>query len=176
MRSPDPSRTLFVVACNVFHPSVAAAGWEVGGGYFGETIAHPGVVVVADRPVGSSSIAQPVVTFEVGTFWHPRATVGVLADAQVGLQLGADRGYSFRASAGLGYLHSFIAAETVNFANTGRPGLMPLVDVGAFGWTLQPDAARPARVDASLRLFGQYPVNHHLALHPALVVTLTRAL
>jgi len=151
----------------------ATAGWSVGGGYFGHTAAHPGVI--------TSLTYQPearrlFVAADIGAYWHPRAQLGLFSEVRAGWAYSGERGYRFDASAGLGYLHSLIAAETVNFKNTGYPGLMPLVEVGFLGWDLEDVLDRPMHAGAALRVLGQYPVNTHWVVHPALTLTVTHAL
>lgn len=147
----------------------AAPESAVGGGYLGEMATHPGVTVFAERSYGAGE--RLVLAAEVGGYLHPRSHTAPFAAARVGWRHTANSGYSIGANAGAGYVHTFIAAETVNFDNRGYPGLLVLVDVEPIAW--QRDAWRAA---GGLRLLGLYPVNTHWVAHPALAFTLARSL
>ncbi|MCB9744319.1 MAG: hypothetical protein H6741_13345 [Alphaproteobacteria bacterium] len=150
-----------------------AARAELGGGYLGEAVTHPGALLRWETPLQARGPHQLRVGAELGAYWHPRSHVGTFVDARVGWRRSTGAGYSPQLSLGLGYLHAFVAAEAANFSNTGRPALMPVLDLGVFGWEL--DLGGPARLGLDLRVFGQYPVNHHRVVHPALVLTFSRA-
>ncbi len=154
---------------------VHAAPWRVGGGYLGEAITHPGAVLSVERPF---PIAGRRLEFfavgDLGSYWHRRAEASLFLDVRGGLRLFSRGRYSADVSAGIGYMHAFIAAETVNFKNVGRPGMMPLFDLGFFGINLAAKGAPELRLASSLRLLWQYPVNNHAALHPVFTLTLTR--
>ncbi len=153
----------------------AASEWAAGGGYLGESIAHPGLVASVERRIHPDAAPHiAIIAADLGVWWHPRAQWAPHADVRAGWRYDRGRGYSAELTVGVGYLHSFIAAETANFRNTGRPHLVVPVDIGLFGWTLGPEAAAPLRLATSVRVVWQYPVNTHAVVHPVLAITLAR--
>lgn len=165
-----------LAAASLLLPSTAqASDWSLGGGYIGETLTHPGVMGTIEHHRGSRDAPGLLLLADLGVYWHPRANITPFGDIRVGRRIQVQGRYSIDLSAGFGYMHPFIAAETANFANNGRPAAMPLVELGLFGWQLssEPDSLR---LLAAVRVFGQTPVNGHLVVHPALIVSITRSL
>lgn len=158
-------------------PRPAAAGqWAAGGGYLGETLAHPGVVGVLEYRVTGKSKHQLIVATDLGIYWHPRSQLAPHVDVRAGWRYQSRQHYSAEVSLGVGYLRSYTAAETVNFDNTGRSHLLVPLDLGFFGWTIAPESDHPIRLASSARLLWMGPVNRHAVVRPALTLTLTRAL
>jgi len=149
---------------------------RVGGGYLGEAITHPGLVLVVERPKLVAPRLELFAAADVGAYWHPRAEAPLFIDARGGLRWLSKGRYSADASIGAGWMHAFIASETVNFDNRGRSAALFVVDVGFLGINLARDGAPELRLSSSLRFLVQYPVNNHAVLHPALTLMLTRAL
>jgi len=141
--------------------------------YFGEFLFHPGAMggveySLLDRPWGTL-----FVTGNLGLYVHVRNHVGVFVDSEFGYRHTFGSGYELEALAGLGYLHTFLAAPVYEVddaghvdkvVNGGRPHIMPTFSVGT-GWRFE-HVAPFLRVQA----FGEYPFNRHLLMHFALLL------
>jgi hypothetical protein len=150
--------------------------WAIGGGYLGETLTHPGIVGVVEYRITGQSRHQALLAADLGIYWHPRSQVAPHLDVRGGWRYVSKQRYSADLTVGVGYLRSYIAAETVNYSNTGRSQLLIPIDLGFFGWAVAPNSAHPMRIASSLRLLNVGPVNRHRVIRPALTLTLTRAL
>ena len=146
--------------------------------YLGELLLHPGLLLGAEYRLAPARAMSPrgvrlVLGGNVGSYVHVRNHVGVLADAELGVRYAFRSGLFAEGFAGVGYLHTFLAAPVyeVNAAghaervtDLGRPAFMPVLSAGA-GYE-QGDLAGFARLET----FGQYPFNQHLLPHFAVVL------
>jgi hypothetical protein len=145
--------------------------------YLGELLLHPGVLVGIEAPLARSqfgwSEGRVVVGANVGTYDHVRNHVGVLLDAEAGYRLIFRSGFAVEAFAGLGYLHAFLAAPVYSVGDDqkvdritdfGRPAFMPVLGLGT-EWRLRAFAPFLRFVG-----FGQFPFNHRLLPHVAVVL------
>lgn len=148
-----------------------ARAWRYTVGYLGELAFHPGVIAGVELPV-RSRVGTIVVASNVGTYVHVRNHVGASIDVESGYRYTLRR-VTLDALAGIGYLHTFLAApvyevddagEVTRTTDLGRPSFMPMISVGV-GLAL-------ARFAPYLRIvaFGQYPFNRHLLPHAAVVL------
>ena len=135
----------------------------------GEFLLHPGVLVGLETPIAGPHV---LLSGQAGAYVHYRNHVGARVDVAIGVRHTTAAGPFVEAFGGVGYLHTFAssqvwvvedgAAEPITDA--GHPAFMPTVTLGT-GW--QGDNVAPfLRVQA----FGQYPFNHHLLPHAALIV------
>jgi len=148
---------------------------ELSVAYFGEFLLHPGVLVGMSVPLagkGTGAVHHTVVVAgNAAGYVHIRNHTGVLVDAEVGIRLTSRSRFRFEGFAGLGYLHTFLDGPVYavdddgvdRVVDRGRPSFMPTASVGV-GWQ-RPRYAPFLRVQA----FGQYPFNHHLLPHVALL-------
>jgi hypothetical protein len=148
--------------------------------YFGELMLHPGVLFgVEYRLAPSVSTVTPrtrlLLAGNLGGYVHVRNHVGALADAELGVRHGFGSGPFVDAFAGLGYLHTVLAAPVYEVSDDGRvsrvsdfgrPAFMPVISLGT-GYETRTLAAF-LRVET----FGQYPFNRHLLPHAALLLGL----
>jgi hypothetical protein len=135
----------------------------------GEFLLHPGLLVGAETPIAGEHL---LLAGQAGAYVHPRIHVGARVDVAIGARHTTSSGPFVEAFAGVGYLHTFATApvwvvedgEAVHATDAGRPAFMPTLTLGT-GW--QGERLAPfLRVQA----FGQFPFNHHLLPHAALLV------
>ena len=103
-----------------------ANAWSVSAAYFGEFLSHPGVVVGAERSLGTwgrrpgldhhGFFAGP----HLGAYWHPRNAVGVFLAGNLGYRLVFKHGFLFEAAAGIGYLHTFDDGTVYEVGSAGQ--------------------------------------------------------
>jgi hypothetical protein len=141
--------------------------------YFGETVFHPGLMVGAEYRLLEEDWGTLFVTGNLGTYVHVRNHVGVFLDSEFGYRFTYANGYELEALAGLGYLHTFLDAPVYEVddqghvervTDAGRPHFMPTLSLGT-GWQLEHVAPF-----LRLQVFGQYPFNHELLAHFALLL------
>jgi len=146
--------------------------------YLGELLLHPGLLVGAEYRLAPSAAASPrgpllLLAGNVGSYVHVRNHVGVMADAELGFRYGFRSGWFADGFAGLGYLHTFLAAPVYevddaghveHVTDFGRPAFMQVLSAG--GGFEKHGLAGFARFET----FGQYPFNQHLLPHFALVL------
>jgi hypothetical protein len=141
--------------------------------YFGETIFHPGLMAGVEYRLLDGDWGALFVTGNLGSYVHVRNHVGAFLDSELGYRFTYASGYQLEALAGLGYLHTFLAApvyevDAAGHVNrvfdAGRPAFMPTFALGT-GWRF--DKFAPF---LRLQAFGQYPFNHQLLPHAALLL------
>jgi hypothetical protein len=141
--------------------------------YFGETIFHPGLMAGVEYRLVEDDWGTLFVTGNLGSYVHVRNHVGVFLDSEFGYRFTYASGYELEALAGIGYLHTFLdapvyevddAGHVERVFDAGRPHFMPTLSLGT-AWQFE-------HVAPFLRLqtFGQYPFNHELLLHFALLL------
>jgi hypothetical protein len=135
----------------------------------GEFLLHPGVLVGVETPIAGDNV---LLAAHAGGYVHVRNHVGARVDLEVGARHTAPTGLFVEGFAGVGYLHTFAAAPVWvvddggahEIADAGHPAFMPTLTLGT-GWQ-GPRVAPFVRVQG----FGQFPFNHHLLPHVALML------
>jgi hypothetical protein len=140
----------------------------------GEFLLHPGVVAGLETPLTDRSAGgfELCLAGDVGSYVHVRNHVGAFVDATVGGRHVGRSGFLAEAFVGAGYLHTFAASpvytvtdgEVDRIVDAGRPAFMPTASLGV---GLEREAFTPF---FHVQGFGQYPFNHHLLPHVALVL------
>lgn len=122
-------------------------------GYLGETLTHPGAYGQLEWTYPAGERTRWLLGTTAGGWLHPRNHLGLLARAESGVRW-APGTTSLDVRVGLGYLHTFAPASTLNYTNLGRPALSPSVGVGL--WT---PPIGDLQLTTQLHIFLQYPVN-----------------
>ena len=135
----------------------------------GEFLLHPGVLVGVETPLAGEHV---LLAAHAGGYVHVHNSVGARVDVEVGARHTTHAGMFVEGFAGVGYLHTFAASPVWvvedgtahEIADAGHPGFMPTLTLGA-GW-------QGAHIAPFVRVqgFGQYPFNHHLLPHAALLI------
>jgi hypothetical protein len=169
--SVRPLRVRAAPACTV--DDAAPPRLSFSAAYFGELIFHPGVMAGLEYRLIDAEWGTLFATANLGSYVHVRNHVGVFLDSEFGYRFTYAGGYELEALAGLGYLHTFLAAPVYEVDDAGhvgrvfdagRPHFMPTFSLGT-GWRFE-------RLAPFLRLqaFGEYPFNHQLLPHFALLL------
>jgi hypothetical protein len=146
--------------------------------YVGELVLHPGALVGIEYRLAPASAAERggtrlLLAANFGSYVHVRNHVGLFVDAELGVRHGFRSGVFVDAFAGLGYLHTFLAApvyevgaagHVTRVTDFGRPAFMPVLGAGTGYET------RSLAVFLRAETFGQYPFNQHLLPHAAVLV------
>ena len=135
----------------------------------GEFLLHPGVLVGVETPLAGEHV---LLAAHAGGSVHVRNSLGARVDFEIGARHTTHSGMFVEGFAGVGYLHTFAASPVWvvedgaarQIADVGHPGFMPTLTLGT-GW-------QGAHVAPFVRVqgFGQYPFNHHLLPHAALLI------
>jgi hypothetical protein len=91
----------------------AQINYNLGVGYFGQTLTHPGVVLEAEIEYKYSEVASIPLRLDVGFFVHPRNQTGLFLDLNTGMRRYFKSGLFLEESIGIGILQSFIHSEGV---------------------------------------------------------------
>jgi len=146
--------------------------------YLGELVFHPGALVgVEYRLAPAKRVAargwELSFASNLGSYVHVRNHVGMLIDAELGARYGFRSGVFVDGFAGVGYLHTFLAAPVYEVdaaghaervTDLGRPAFMPVLSAGGGYQT------RTLAGFLRFETFGQYPFNQHLLPHVAVLV------
>jgi len=146
--------------------------------YLGELVFHPGALVgieyrlapaIRREARGTELLFAP----NLGSYLHVRNHLGFMADAELGVRHGFRSGVFVDGFAGVGYLHTFLAAPVYEVdalghaervTDLGRPAFMPVLSAGGGYQT------RALAGFLRFETFGQYPFNQHLLPHVAVLV------
>lgn len=114
---------------------------NIGAGYFGHTITHPGLVLELEREMHYSDKASLPFRIDLGFFNHPRNHTGIFADANVGFRRYYRSGLFLEESIGIGIFEPVLNSDGVyevnaegNVTESSRwmePDFMPSLTLGA---------------------------------------------
>lgn len=86
---------------------------NIGGGYYGQTLSHPGVVLQAELEKMHTENASIPLRAELGFFVHPRSHYGLFLNVNAGFRKYFNSGLFLEESIGIGILQSFLHTEGV---------------------------------------------------------------
>jgi hypothetical protein len=143
--------------------------------YFGETFAHPGLMVGTERRFWGSGWHELLGATNLGAYQHPGNHNGIFLNGELGYRLNFPIGLSAEALAGAGVLYTLLPGDVYLPStgqpepgrDSGRPTFMPSASLG-LGYGLG-----DSRLFARLQAFGQYPYNTYTLLHLASQVGVT---
>lgn len=154
-------------------PPLRARAWSIHAGYFGEFGLHPGGFAgAAWRLVGNRRV-ELLVQGTVASWVHRRNSVGLAIAPELAGRVHLGRRVALEASAGVGYLHSWLAGRVFELdddgvirraPNHGRAAVMP---TGSLGVAIETRHVAPL---VRLAVFGQYPYDRHMLAHIALML------
>lgn len=97
----------------LFSSTHAQTNINIGGGYFGHTITHPGVVVEFElEKMYSEKVAIPI-RIDLGFYSHPRNHDGIFLDGNFGFRQYYQSGLFLEESIGVGAMATFLNADGV---------------------------------------------------------------
>lgn len=143
--------------------------------YFGETLAHPGLMVGTERSVWRGGWHELLAATNLGGYQHAGNHNGLFLNGELGYRMTLPAGLSAEALAGAGVLYTMLPGDVYLPSSSpsepgrdgGRPTFMPSATVG-LGYALG-----DSRLFARLQAFGQYPYNTYTLLHLASQVGVT---
>lgn len=139
---------------------------NLGGGYFGHTLTHPGVVLEAEMEFLYSEVASIPVRLDLGFFVHPRNQTALFLDLNTGMRHYFKSGLFLEESIGIGILQSFLHSDgvykvdesgSVSEASRVNPiDFMPSVTLG-IGYNLTRDSDKRNLIWIRPKVYWQLP-------------------
>lgn len=158
---------------------------NVGGGYFGQTLTHPGVVLEFELEHSYSERASLPIRFDLGTFVHPRSHYGLFFDANLGFRYYFKSGWFVEEGIGAGVFQSWLHSDQVyevddagSVTETSRinpPDFMPSLTLG-LGFNLTRDSGKRNLIWLRPKVYWQVPHKTTSTYNFALQVGYTRTL
>ena len=163
----------------------AQRNFNVGGGYFGHTLTHPGIVLEAEWEHMYTQGASLPLYVGLGAYLHPRNHYGTFLEAGAGLRQYTHSGFFFEERVGVGVLQTFLHSDGVyevddsgqvtEGSRANQPDFMPSVSLG-LGYNFSRGEARQNLLWLRPKLYFQMPyktgANYHLALQLGFTHTL----
>ncbi len=158
---------------------------NLGGGYFGQTLSHPGVVLEFELEHSYSERASVPVRFDLGAYVHPRYHTGLFLDANVGFRQYFRSGLFVEEGIGAGILESWVHSDQVymvddagSVTETSRinpPDFMPSLTLG-LGYNLTRDSEKGNLIWLRPKIYWQVPYKNSSTYNFALQVGFTHTL
>lgn len=165
--------------------SYAQTDSKIGGGYYGNTVSYPGLVLEYELEQMFGEKASLPRRVDAGFYVHPRYNTGIFVNANYGFRRYFKSGLFVEESVGIGVLSTFLNADAVY--SVGENGevtessryaatdLMLPLTVG-IGYNFSKDAERKKLLWMRPQLFWQYPHKTSSMFTPALQVGYTFSL
>ena len=174
-----------LVIISVSPEITAQTNINVGGGYFGHTVTHPGVVFELERERMFSENASLPVRLDLGFYVHPRNHTGLFLDLNFGFRRYFKSGLFLEESVGIGILQSFLHSDAVYQVDEGgrvseasraySPDFMPSLTLG-IGYNLTKGAGTQNLIWLRPKLYWQVPHKTTATFHPALQLGFTHTI
>lgn len=156
----------------------AQSNLNVGAGYFGHTLSHPGIVLQMELENNYSQKASLPLRVNLGYYHHPRNHNGIFLDINTGFRRYFRSGLVLEESIGIGILQTMLNGEDGVFkvdengvvseaSKFNRPDLMPSVSLG-LGYNLTKRQSAQTILWLRPKLFWQYPQKSSSVYHIAL--------
>ena len=150
---------------------------NLGAGYFGHFITHPGIVVQAEREFAYGTKASLPMGVNLGFYAHPRNHYGLFMDLQTGFRYYTPSGIFLEEMVGVGILQSFLHSDAVytvseegevgEGSRSYAPDFMPSVQLG-LGYRFGDEEARRSMIWLRPKFYFQLPhkglTTYHLAV------------
>jgi hypothetical protein len=158
---------------------------NVGGGYFGHTVTHPGVVIEIERERMFSENASLPIRLDVGFYVHSRNHTGLFIDLNYGFRRYFKSGLFLEESVGIGILQSFVHSDavyqvdesgTVSEASRAySPDFMPSLTLG-IGYNLSKGSGTQNLIWLRPKISWQLPHKTTASFHPAMQLGFTHTI
>jgi len=109
-------KKLYILVLSLFALSLgteAQTHLNIGGGYFGQTLTYPGLVIEAELEHMFSEKASLPIRLDLGFYVHPRHSYGLFLDVNAGFRRYYKSGIFLEESIGVGVLQSFLHSDGV---------------------------------------------------------------
>jgi len=158
---------------------------RVGGGYFGHTVTHPGIVLEYELEKHYSEKASTPLRVNLGFYSHPRNHVGLFLDLNYGVRRTFASGLFVEQSIGVGVLETILNGEGVyetgedgtvgKVSRWNSPDLMPSITLG-LGYNLTRHSEKKNLIWIRPKISWQFPHKTTATFHPAVQVGFTHEL
>jgi len=165
--------------------SHAQTNMNIGGGYFGHTLTHPGIVLEFELEKMFSEKASMPLRLDAGFYSHPRNHYGLFVDLNFGFRRYFKSGLFLEESIGIGVLEAIINSDGVysvddngNVSEASRfnpPDLVPSITLG-IGYNLTKNSGRQNLVWFRPKIYWQYPHKTSSTFNPAIQVGFTHTI
>ena len=182
-------RIYSIIICLAFAVTLAQAQKRihVGGGYFGHTLSHPGLVLEAELEHQFTAKASLPVYAGLGAYLHPRNHYGLFLEAGFGFRQYLRSGLFLEERIGAGILQTFLHSDGVfevddsgqvtEGSRVNQVDFMPSVSLG-WGYDLSNGKEGRNLIWIRPKLYFQLPykttTNYHLALQVGYTRSLSR--
>lgn len=139
---------------------------NIGGGYFGHTLTHPGIVLEAELENMFGENASIPIRADLGFYVHPRNQYGLFFDLNAGFRQYFNSGFFVEESIGAGFLQAFLHSDGVYEVNEegmveeGSVSIamdfMPSLTLG-IGYNLTQGSGKQNLIWVRPKLFWQIP-------------------
>ena len=158
---------------------------NLGAGYFGHTITHPGIVLEAEmEKMFSDRVALPI-RLNAGFYVHPRNHNGLFLDLNIGFRRYYKSGWFLEESIGVGILETILNADGAfevdedgkvsEAPSFNEPDFMPSITLGV-GYNLTNNNGKQNLIWFRPKIFWQFPHKTSSTFHPTLQVGFTHNL
>lgn len=161
----------------LFAQEPSSATNRITAGYYGETVAHPGLVIGIERSPFRTEKYQVILAANIGGYVHVRNNASLFLRGQWGQRITFNSGVFVDQFLGLGYLHNFVHGgdiyevlpngAVVSSPNSGKPMVMPSIAVGT-GYDLSKKSSCGLILYLRPELFWKAPFNGYYLTHFAL--------
>lgn len=158
---------------------------NVGGGYFGQNLTYPGVVLEFEMEHSYSERASLPIRFDLGAYVHPRYHTGLFLDANVGFRQYFRSGLFVEEGIGAGILQSWLHSDQVYevddsgavsvTSRTNPPDFMPSLILG-LGVDLTKDSGKRNLIWLRPKVFWQVPYKNSSTYNFAVQLGFTHTL
>ena len=172
---------IFVTAYN----SIGQNRFNLGAGYFGNTLTYPGLVLEAEWETNYTGKVSLPLRIDLGFYVHKRYNIGVFTDVNYGFRQYFKSGIYLEESIGVGVLTTFLSNDAtyeVNSAggisetsNFGSVDFMPSVTLGV-GYNLTRRSDKTNLIWLRPKIFWQYPHKTTSTYNPGIQVGYTYTL
>lgn len=175
-------KTILMILIAVAVTMTAGADVNVGAGYFGHVLTHPGVVIEAEFEQSGSDGISVFSRVSAGAYSQPRYQTGLLLDAGVGMRHVFRSGIFVEESIGVGFLASRVNSEgvysvtedgTVSEASPLNPIDLTASACLGIGYSFEMKHAQPMLIWLRPGIFWQFPHRLSSTFTPVLQVGIT---
>lgn len=154
---------------------------NIGAGYFGEMVTHPGVVIETEIENRLASQAGILTRIDMGFYDHPRSHDALFLEAGQGFRRYFNNGLFFEQYIALGTMAVFYNedvwhinsnGDAVRVSRFGNLDFMPSVTTGV-GYMTGKDTPNQKLFWIRPKIFWQLPFNNHALAHLAIQAGLT---
>lgn len=162
-------KKLYILVLSLFVLSLGAGAQthlNIGGGYFGQTLTYPGLVIEAELEHMFSEKASLPIRLDLGLYVHPRHSYGLFLDVNAGFRRYYKSGIFLEESIGVGVLQSFLHSDAVykvddsgevsNASRTIPVDFMPSLTLG-IGYNLTKGSGKQNLLWLRPKIYWQIP-------------------